>query len=133
MQSFMNRNFPNYNAHSSFSFWFKHFPFKNYACFACFLSFYLTVTFSVSFIWWQVWISSGLMVMQISNSAQKMLCSSQPFTTDRGTGLTFNISLIIYWVYWTLFRAFPSRLMIQFSSKKLQLLETNNSICKISF
>ena len=66
MLSFMNSDCPNCDAQSSAVFDFSSFLLKT-TSFLCFLSLNLIMTFSLFFIRWQTWISSGLMVVPVSD------------------------------------------------------------------
>ena len=129
MLSFINNSCPNCNACSSAIFDFSSFLLKT-ASFLCFVYLNFIMTFYVFFIQWQTWISSGLTVVPVSDSAWQTFCSSSSLEIDRGTRFTSIISLFIHWA---LLRAFLSRLMKRFRSKELQFFKTSNSKCKISY
>ena len=93
--------------------------------FLCFLSFNLTITFSLFFIRWQAGRSSGVTVVPVKESAWHTLFSKSVLGIDWGIEL---ISMVCLWTYWAvLFRALRSKLVIRFSSRQLQFFEINCS------
>ena len=92
--------------------------------FLCFLSLNLTITFSLFFIRWQAWRSSGVTVVPAKESAGYTLFSKSVLGIDWGIGL---ISMVSLQTYWALLRALHSKLVIRFSSRELQFFEINSS------
>ena len=98
--------------------------------FLCFLSLNLTITFSLFFIRWQAWRSSGVTLVPVKENAWHALFSKSVLGIDWGKGLTSMVSLRTYWV---LFRALRSKLVIRFSSRELQFSEIKNSEFSLSY
>ena len=93
--------------------------------FLCFLSFNLTITFSLFFIRWQAGRSSCVTVVPVKESAWHTLFSKSVLGIDWGIGLISMVCLRTYWA--VLFRALRSKLVIRFSSRELQFFEINCS------
>ena len=91
--------------------------------FLCFLSLNLTITFSLFFIRWQLWRSSGATVAPVKESAWHTLFSKSVLGIDWAVGLIYMASLQ---TYWELFRALCSKLVIPFS-RELQFFDFNSS------
>ena len=98
--------------------------------FLCSLSLNLTITFSLFFIRWQAWRSSGVTVVPVKESTWHTLFSKSVLGIDWEIGL---ISMVSLRTYWALLRALPSKLVICFSSRKLQFFEINSSDLSSSY
>ena len=114
---------PNCNSRSCSPFDFSSLRLKM-TLFLCFLSLNLTITFSLFFIRWQAWRSSGVTVVPVKESARHTLFSKSVLGIDWGIGL---ISMVSLRTYLALFRALRSKLVIRFSSRELQFFEINSS------
>ena len=120
---------PNCNSHSCSSYDFRSLRLKM-TLFLCFLSLKLTITFSLFFIRWQAWRSSGLTLVPVKESARHTSFSKSVLEIDWGIGL---ISMVSLWTYWVLFRALHPKLVIRFSSRELQFFEINSSEWRSSY
>ena len=120
---------PNCNSCSCSTFNFDSLRLKM-TLFRCFLSLNLTITFSLFLIQWQAWRLPGVTVVPVKESARHTLFSKSVLGIDWGIGLIFMVSLQ---TYWALFRALHSKLVIRFSSRKLQFFWINSSECSSSY
>ena len=98
--------------------------------FFCFLFLNLKITFSLFFMRWQAWRSSGVTVVPVKERAWHTLFYNSVLGIDWGIGLISMISLQTYWV---LFRALRSKLVIRFSRRKLQFYEINSLQFSLSY
>ena len=114
---------PNCKSRSCSPFDFSFFRLKM-TLFLCFLSLNLTITFSLFFIRWQLWRSSGVTVAPVKESAWHTLFSKSVLGIDWAVGLIYMASLQ---TYWALFIALCSKLVIPFSSRELQFFDFNSS------
>ena len=89
--SFMKCNEPNCKSRSCSPFDFSYFRLKM-TLFLCFLSLNLTITFSLFFMGWQAWRSSGVTVVPVKESAWHTSFSKSAKEIDWGIGLIYMVS-----------------------------------------